>query len=274
MPVRKGTTSRNHGVHRARPARVFCGEKYACSMENAEAVFRCDQCATNQCCSCEIQLHQVARYRYHDRQKLPEPLPDALCEQAAVGSRCFPKNFADVVCIECGHRRYCVDCDAALHRARMLSKHTRISILSELHRPSVTPSSLADEQTSMLLPTCTSGLSMSADVEDSSLYISLPSIHSETSEAAGEAVTVNRETELATDAADVDVANDSNRTAGAVLSVNVEKSCSAACCYSADNNVDSLGGSVILPLCEMTVPSSFLLLSEREELMVSDFNFN
>jgi len=268
MPVRRGTASHNRSAHRARPATVLCSEKYACSTENAEAVFRCDECATNQCHSCEHQLHQLARYQYHDRQKLPEPLPDQLCEQAAI-AKCFPKNFADVICVECGHRRYCINCDAAVHRPRTLSKHTRISILSHSWTPSASTSSPVGDQTSLLLPSDTSELTISSNAEDGSLYISLPSFHSATSEVAGdEAVTADSEIESAANVPDVDLSNESCRTSGDVLSADFEKSCSRDCCQNSDDIVDSLAGSVISPSCEVTMPASFQLLSEHEELLV------
>jgi len=269
MPVRKGTPCHSRSVGRARPAVVFCGEKYACSTENAEAVFWCDQCATNQCRACELQLHQLARYQFHERQKLPEPFPDKLCEQSAV-VRCVPKNFADVVCIECGHRRYCIDCDAAVHRRRIMSSHTRVSVLSDRHTPSAVSPSLADDQTSVPKPSDSSELSVPTDGEDNSLYISLPSFHSATSEAVGdEAMTTYRETESSVDVPDAELADDSNGTSGiATLSVDTLKPCR----HSSDDIADSLDGSVISPSCETAVPASFLLLNEHEELMVNDIN--
>ena len=274
MPVRKGTSCHGHSARRARPAVDFCGEKYACSTENARAVFWCDQCTTNQCQSCELQLHQLARYQYHDRQKLQEPSPDKLCEQAAV-VRCSPRNFADVICIECGHRRYCIDCDTVLHWHRTATGHTRVSVLSDSQMPSVTPPSLAVDQTSLLLPSDSSALSTTAVGENSSSYVSLPSFHSATSETADvDAVTTHREVEAAADEPDIELTDDSNGTDGvAMLSDDLQKPCSTVCCHNSHDIAGSLDGSVVSPSCETTPPASFLLLSEHEELMVNDANF-
>jgi len=272
--VRKGTPCHGRSVRRARPSVVFCGEKYACSTENARAVFWCDQCATHQCQSCELQLHQLACYQYHDREKLPEPLPDKLCEQATV-VKCTPRNFADVICIECGHRQYCIDCDAVLHRRRTASGHTRMSVLSDCQIPSVTLPSLADDQPLVLLPSDSSALSVSADGENSSSFVSLPSFHSAASETADiDAVTTHREAEAAADEPDIELKDDSNGTDGvAMLSDDMQKPCSATCCHNSDDVAGSLDTSVVSPSCETASAASFLLLNEHEELMVNDAVF-
>lgn len=113
-------------ARKVRSSVVYCTERYACARDRAEAAFTCEQCRTDQCENCEQQLHDLAKYAFHDRIRIPAVRPERLCDQPETNG-CTPRNFADVICEDCGGRRFCFNCEAKAHRGR-LSAHRRLPI--------------------------------------------------------------------------------------------------------------------------------------------------
>jgi hypothetical protein len=120
-------------ARKVRSSVVYCNEKYACAKDRAEAVFVCEQCRTNQCENCEQQLHNLSKYAYHDRIRIPVVNPDRLCGQPE-SNGCNPRNYADVVCEDCDWRRFCFNCETKVHRGR-LSSHRRLPFSESLFTP-------------------------------------------------------------------------------------------------------------------------------------------
>ena len=99
---------------KSRPSASYCRERFACARDKALALYECEECGTEQCDDCERQLHEDRKYAAHSRRKIRQVSPERLCESKL---SCEPRNFADVVCVDCGNCRYCYDCDRKAHRA-------------------------------------------------------------------------------------------------------------------------------------------------------------
>ena len=103
---------------KSRPSASYCREKFACARVKALASYECEECGTEQCDDCERQLHEDRKYAAHSRRHLRQVSPERLCEAK---TPCEPRNFADVVCVDCGNCRYCFDCDRKAHCAKTSS---------------------------------------------------------------------------------------------------------------------------------------------------------
>jgi len=109
-------------ARKSRPSASFCREKFACARAKALASYECEECGTEQCADCERQLHEDRKYAAHSRRRVRPVTPDRLCDSR---QPCEPRNFADVVCAECGNVRYCFDCDRRVHRAQTTATQSR-----------------------------------------------------------------------------------------------------------------------------------------------------
>jgi len=116
---------------KSRPSGSFCREKFACARVKALASYECEECGTEQCDDCERQLHEDRKYAAHSRRKIRLVSPERLCESK---QPCEPRNFADVVCVDCGNCRYCFDCDRKAHRGQTTSTRSTASKLSSHRR--------------------------------------------------------------------------------------------------------------------------------------------
>jgi len=103
---------------KSRPSASYCRERFACARVKALASYECEECGTEQCEDCERQLHEDRKYTAHSRRKIRQVSPERLCESK---TPCEPRNFADVVCSECGNCRYCFDCDRKAHSSKSSS---------------------------------------------------------------------------------------------------------------------------------------------------------
>jgi len=123
---------------KSRPSAAYCRERFACARVKALALYECEECGTEQCEDCERQLHEDRKYASHSRRKIRQVSPERLCEAK---TPCEPRNFADVVCVDCGNCRYCFDCDRKAHsgkssspRATKPSSHRREPFSLPSHR--------------------------------------------------------------------------------------------------------------------------------------------
>ena len=116
---------------KSRPSASYCRERFACARVKALASYECEECGTEQCEHCELQLHEDRKYAAHSRRKIRSVSPERLCEAKPP---CEPRNFADVVCTDCGNCRYCFDCDRKAHSGPSTSSRTNRVKLSSHHR--------------------------------------------------------------------------------------------------------------------------------------------
>jgi len=173
---------------KSRPSASYCRERFACARVKALASYECEECGTEQCDECERQLHEVRKYTGHSRRKIRPVSPERLC---TAKQPCEPRNFADVVCVDCGNYRYCFDCDRKVHSAKSssssssprassvkLSSHRREPFSLPSHRtfPGSPDSSVADpnELSSGSLSTPVKTLSPLSGDDDSLTFFSLP----------------------------------------------------------------------------------------------------
>ncbi|XP_066280144.1 zinc finger FYVE domain-containing protein 1-like isoform X1 [Branchiostoma lanceolatum] len=70
-----------------------CQEKFACT--GAQAVYECEECGTMQCENCEAQLHETAKFVFHDRRRMKQGEPGR-CDLW-----CDPHNRAVLWCEQC-----------------------------------------------------------------------------------------------------------------------------------------------------------------------------
>jgi len=168
---------------KSRPSASYCRERFACARAKALASYECEECETEQCDDCERQLHEDRKYAAHSRRKIRQVSPERLCEAKLP---CEPRNFADVVCIDCGNCRYCFDCDRKVHCAKSssprastvkLSNHRREPFSYPSHQtfPGYPASSVADpNEPSGLLSSPVKTLSPLSSNDDSLTFFSLP----------------------------------------------------------------------------------------------------
>jgi len=116
---------------KSRPSASYCRERFACARVKAVALFECEECGTEQCEDCERQLHEDRKYAAHSRRKIRQVSPERLCESKLP---CEPRNFADVVCIDCGNCRYCFDCDRKAHSGTKSSSPRASTVKLSSHR--------------------------------------------------------------------------------------------------------------------------------------------
>jgi len=173
---------------KSRPAASFCRERFACTRVNALATYECEECGTEQCGTCERLLHEDRKYAAHSRRKLREVSPERLCEAK---TPCEPRNFADVVCVDCGNCRLCFDCDRKAHSAAPSSSRARPAKLSSHRRePFILPSqrtlpglpatsSAGSTEPPALLSSPVKTLSPLSGEDDSLTFFSLPQSESE-----------------------------------------------------------------------------------------------
>ncbi|CAH1791150.1 unnamed protein product [Owenia fusiformis] len=112
--------SRNRRLEKVRSSKKHCQEKFSCTQEFVEAEYECDECGTYQCKNCEIQLHGLKKFLFHDRKKLTTPEVSLLCQNT-----CSDKNFADVTCEKC-NLNFCFDCFTKIHSHGKKKSHTRV----------------------------------------------------------------------------------------------------------------------------------------------------
>ncbi|XP_064621754.1 zinc finger FYVE domain-containing protein 1-like isoform X2 [Lineus longissimus] len=110
--------SRRH--QKSRSSKRFCEEKFACDGVRTEATFTCDECGTGQCAACEAKLHDISKFRYHDRKKIEVPPDHLLCQNFS----CSERNYADLSCEEC-KLNFCFFCDSKLHAVGRKKNHKR-----------------------------------------------------------------------------------------------------------------------------------------------------
>jgi len=116
---------------KSRPSALYCRERFACARVKALACYECEECGTEQCEDCERQLHEDRKYSAHSRRKIRQVSPERLC---AASPPCEPRNFADVVCVDCGNCRYCFDCDRKAHSGKTSSPRATSAKLSSHRR--------------------------------------------------------------------------------------------------------------------------------------------
>ena len=167
---------------KSRPSASYCRERFACSRVKALASYECEECGTEQCEDCERQLHEERKYASHSRRRIRGVSPERLCEAKVP---CEPRNFADVVCVDCGNCRYCFDCDRKAHSAKSssprastvkLSSHRREPFSFPSHRtfPGSPPSVTGPNEQSGLLSSPVKTLSLLSGDDDSLTFFSLP----------------------------------------------------------------------------------------------------
>ena len=168
---------------KSRPSAAFCRERFACARVKALASYECEECGTEQCEDCERQLHEDRKYAAHSRRKIRQVSPERLCEAKPP---CEPRNFADVVCVDCGNCRYCFDCDRKAHSVKSASPRASTVKLSSHRRepfcfpsPQTFPGSPASSvagavEPSGLLLSPVKTLSPLSAYDDSVTFFSLP----------------------------------------------------------------------------------------------------
>ena len=118
-------SSRTKRPPKTRTSKKFCGEKFACEGENAEAEYECEQCGSFQCSNCERLIHEKStKYVIHDRSRLRAPSAEVLCQMS-----CENKNFADVRCENCA-MTFCNACNEKVHSQGRRKSHKRVPFKS------------------------------------------------------------------------------------------------------------------------------------------------
>ena len=123
-------SSRLRRYNKSRSSKRLCQEKFNCKEEFAEAIFHCEECGSLQCKNCELRLHELKKFCYHDRTKLIFPPKDELCH-----SDCTERNYADVHCEKCV-KNYCHECYERYHNLGKKKTHTPIP-LSQFNKDKV-----------------------------------------------------------------------------------------------------------------------------------------
>ena len=115
---------------RTRTARRFCQEKFCCPTEKAVAEFYCVECKSDQCQSCEANIHKSkAQFSFHERKPIEPPPYEDLCQIASLLTNldCVDGNFSDVRCEDC-ERCFCLQCFELFHSKENRRNHKKISV--------------------------------------------------------------------------------------------------------------------------------------------------
>lgn len=88
-----------------------CDSKYSENCIEDKAVYYCSECKSNQCESCEKEIHdELDNSDGHLRQKLLTIQKDLLCQ-----NNCKSRNYADFYCYDC-KLRFCCKCYDDFHK--------------------------------------------------------------------------------------------------------------------------------------------------------------
>ncbi len=157
---------------RTRSSKQFCQEKFSCQGEKTEAEFECEECGTLQCANCEAKLHELAKFVFHDRKRIPTPPADKLCQLS-----CEDRNYADVKCENCKHN-YCNECFDKMHTSGRRKSHKKIPLKEATklqHTPLGNDSSSVDTYASIENFEPIKPLSpLSGGIDDTLTYFSMP----------------------------------------------------------------------------------------------------
>ena len=107
---------------RTRSSKQFCQEKFSCDGERIVAKYVCEECGTLQCEDCEVKLHELTKFVFHDRKPLLEPPAEKLCQLS-----CEEKNFADVRCTNC-ELNFCHACYDKMHNHGRRRQHEKVTM--------------------------------------------------------------------------------------------------------------------------------------------------
>ena len=104
---------------KTRSSKKLCEEKFSCQGEQTDADFECEQCGSLQCKNCEVQIHKLSKYVYHDRRQVVPPPDEELCQ-----NNCDSKNYGDLRCENCD-LRYCYECFDRMHSTGRRRQHKK-----------------------------------------------------------------------------------------------------------------------------------------------------
>lgn len=115
---------------RTRTSRRFCQEKFCCPTEKAIADFYCVECKSDQCQSCEANIHKSkVQFSFHDRKPIEPPPYEDLCQVASLLTNldCVDGNFSDLRCEDC-ERCFCFQCFELFHNKENKKNHRKVSV--------------------------------------------------------------------------------------------------------------------------------------------------
>ena len=115
---------------RTRTSRRFCQEKFCCPTEKAIAEFYCVECKSDQCESCEANIHKSkVHFTYHERKPIEPPPYEDLCQVASLLTNldCVDGNFSDLRCEDC-ERCFCFQCFELFHNKENKRNHKKVSV--------------------------------------------------------------------------------------------------------------------------------------------------
>lgn len=169
---------------RTRTARRFCQEKFCCPTEKAVAEFYCVECKSDQCQSCEANIHKSkAQFSFHERKPIEPPPYEDLCQIASLLTNldCIDGNFSDVRCEDC-ERCFCLQCFELFHSKENRKNHKKISVKEYKQRQLTAFQDSVQPHNSITSEDSLNFVSFQPTAESSDSMMSYSSFHSDNSQ--------------------------------------------------------------------------------------------
>ena len=167
---------------RTRTSKRFCQEKFCCPTEKAIAEFYCVECKSDQCESCEANIHKSkVQFTFHERKPVEPPPYEDLCQVASLLTNldCVDGNFSDLRCEDC-ERCFCFQCFELFHNKENRRSHKKISVKEYKQKQLTTfqesPVSFSGESLAFV--------SCDQTVESAESMLSYSSFHSDNSQSS------------------------------------------------------------------------------------------